>query len=335
MKKVTVWFNHWFSTAYHIINLMKDDEKLDVYVIGSSRNPDSVIQLVCDEWYTEPTEMNDSDYLEFCLDFCLKHDINVFAPHRGMDIIGKFADKFDNIGVKLLLDTDYNVTGILKDKISTYKYLSDITRECIPTYYEVGNSEAFKAAYEKIIAGYENACFKFTDDEGATSFRLIDNSVPKNMRRASGLKISYDFALKLLSSYDFHHHFIVMPYLRDVEVSVDCLNTAQGNIIIPRYKSNGRIYTIKYDKEIMSYAERILEYTGLRMPCNIQFKYNNGKPYLLEINTRMSGGVQLSCVGAGVNIPNLALNKLLGINKEWSMDYEPKKVSYIESPVKL
>ena len=70
----------------------------------------------------------------------------------------------------------------------------------------------------------------------------------------------------------------------------------------------------------------------MEFPCNIQFKLEGDEPYLLEINTRMSGGLQMSCLAAGVNIPNIALNKLLGRDIPWSLRRENKLVSYIEMP---
>ena len=53
------------------------------------------------------------------------------------------------------------------------------------------------------------------------------------------------------------------------------------------------------------------------MPANIQFKMNNGKPYLLEINPRMSGGLQLSCLATDINLPSIALRKCTGLETEW------------------
>ena len=49
----------------------------------------------------------------------------------------------------------------------------------------------------------------------------------------------------------------------------------------------------------------------------------------------MSGGIQLSCTGAGVNIPNLAVNQLLGIDKKWMIRRNPSRVAYVETPVEL
>ena len=51
---IRVWFNHWFSTAYRLIELIKQDKEQQVYVVGTNLQIDSVIQKVCDEWYEEP-----------------------------------------------------------------------------------------------------------------------------------------------------------------------------------------------------------------------------------------------------------------------------------------
>ena len=32
-KRVNIWMNHWFSTAYNIIDLIKKDEALDFNII--------------------------------------------------------------------------------------------------------------------------------------------------------------------------------------------------------------------------------------------------------------------------------------------------------------
>ena len=50
---VRVWFNHWFSTSYRLIELMKQDNEEEIYVIASNKQIDSVIQKVCDEWYQD------------------------------------------------------------------------------------------------------------------------------------------------------------------------------------------------------------------------------------------------------------------------------------------
>ena len=75
-----------------------------------------------------------------------------------------------------------------------------------------------------------------------------------------------------------------------------------------------------------------MEKTNLQYPCNIQFKIKDDIPYLLEINTRMSGGLQMTCEAEKINIPNIALHKVLGRKTEWSFEPVEHTVSYIELP---
>lgn len=330
-----IWFNHWFSTAYHIINMMK--EYGDVYIVGSSRNPDSVVGLACDEWHTEPDNISDEEYVKWCAEFCRKNRIDVFVPRRGMDAVSRSRELFDGMGTRLLLDTDPVIMDILQSKSGTYKWASGFAPECVPMHFAVSSMEEFERAYEKITSEYERACFKFDRDEGAVSFRVIDNTMggADGLYKAPGMKLSLESARSVLSAAGFAKPVIVMPYLAGTEVSADCIsgNGVTEDIIIPRYKSNGRIYTIKYDSEIIFLCRKILRSSGLSMPCNIQFKYHGDKPYLLEINTRMSGGVQLSCLGAGVNIPKIALGRVMGEYIPFEQKREECKVSYIETPV--
>lgn len=326
-----IWFNHWFSTAYHIIDLMKGEGDI---IIGSSSNPHSVVGLACDEWYAEP-ELPEEEYVNFCLDFCREHNIDVFVPRRGMAAIARNASLFENNGIKLLMDSAPEMLGILHNKLSAYKWFEGFAPDYVPMHFEIKCLEDFRKAYKAITAEYERACFKFAADEGAVSFRVIDNfmSSAEGLYKAPGMKLSYENAEAVLSDYSFSKPLIMMPYLTGVEVSADCFYRDAGSVIIPRYKSAGRIYTVKYEAEIISFCEEFLKRSGLKMPCNVQFKYHDGKPYLLEVNTRMSGGIQLSCLAAEINIPRLALERLMGIEPELHIIRRERKVSYIESPV--
>ncbi len=46
---IRVWFNHWFSTSYRLIELMKENEGEQVWVVGTNKQSNSVIRNVCDE----------------------------------------------------------------------------------------------------------------------------------------------------------------------------------------------------------------------------------------------------------------------------------------------
>jgi len=335
LNMTNIWFNHWFSTAYHLINLMKSGNPDKFYFIGSSRSDTCIFTKACDEKYSEPKNISDKEYINFCLDFCRKHNINIFAPrHNIAKIVNHYKD-FQNIGVKLFADTNSENASILDDKIMTYQKISEIQPGIIPEYYEVKSFEYFLQIYEKLREKYKRICYKLSVDEGACSFRIID----ENLNNISALlnspnhKISPESAFEILKKYDFKIPMLVMPYLNGVEISADCLNTPDGNIIIPRYK-NGRYEEIIFDENIMQICNSIINFLSIKMPLNIQFRYMNNKPYLLEINPRMSGGLQASCMAANINIPGIALNQLMGINISWKYpDFKSVKIANLETPV--
>ena len=329
---MNIWFNHWFSTAYTIIELMREGHE-DAHFICTSKNPDSILQKVCEEFYPEPADITDEEYIVFALDFCREHKVDVFVPRRAMAMVSKEAERFKDLGVKLLLDTDYHIFSLLADKAAAYKFFAEFVPEAVPVHYTAYTREEFVCAYEKITADHARACVKFSADEGAASFRVIDNTV-NSFYRTPGLKVPFDTACDMVYALEGKRQLLVMPYLEGTEISVDCLSAAPENIMIPRHKS-GRSYTIEYDPVIMELAGKILDRTGLSMPCNIQFKCHDNKPYILEINTRMSGGTGYSCAGAGVNIPSLALDKVLGKEIHPILNFDKHRVSYIETPLIL
>jgi ribosome biogenesis GTPase A len=70
-KMIRIWLNHWFSTAYSIIQLIKKDES-DFRIIGSNERENTVYKKVCDEWHIEPV-LKEEEYVSYCLDFCVKN----------------------------------------------------------------------------------------------------------------------------------------------------------------------------------------------------------------------------------------------------------------------
>ncbi len=327
-----IWMNHWLSTAYNIVNLIKQDDPT-FFVIGSNENFGSPIRTVCEEWYQEPI-LKDDAYVDYCLEFCREHRVDVFLPRRGMLDISKQIARFESIGTKVMVD-DYSLISTLNHKDEAYELFKKEGIGIVPDYRMVTTVEQFQRGYSELIDQYKQVCFKFVKDEGGKSFRLIDNSRTgyAALFRKQTTRMTYDAAVAALSEKDVFSPIMLMPYLPNEEISVDCLKTNSGIIMVPRVKGATRVEKISYDTDILTTCQQFFEHIPLEMPCNIQFKYLEGVPYMLEVNTRMSGGVQMACLGSGINIPNIAVNKLLGIEKQWSNNYEEKRVSHIEISV--
>lgn len=329
-----IWMNHWFSTSYNIINLIRDAIP-DIEIIGSNEHLYSPIMSVCDEWYQEPV-LNGEQYISFCLDFCREHSIDLFMPRREMVSISQYKDCFTNAGIQVMVD-DYQYVSILNQKHKAYEFFKQYDIGIVPEFYIATNVEQFKEAYKELFQKYKWICFKFVHDEGGKSYRLIDN----NRRGYAALfkkqttRISFDAAQNALSEKGTFPPVMIMPFLPDEEISVDCLNTSSGLIAIPRVKDLTRIERVCYDTGILKICEDFYRHMPLECPCNIQFKYLDGIPYLLEVNTRMSGGVQMACAASNVNIPAIAVGKLLGKDIPWINKQEEKRVTHVETPVVL
>ncbi len=331
-----IWFNHWFSTAYHLINMIKDSDPEKFYFIGSSTNPVAIYKKVCEEWYDEKDGLNADKYIDFCLNFCKAHNVDVFVPRRYLVEVVKNRKDFENIGVKIFAHNDADIIAMLDDKQKTYEYFKQIDTEIIPKICIAHSFDEFCNCYEELQQLYERVCYKLVIDEGARSFRVIDNRIDsiKGILEKPGSKVTYGMAKQILSQYDFETPMLLMPYLSGIEISVDCLSTISGNIIIPRYKTNKRYSEVVFSEDIMQKCDHIMNCLGVKMPMNIQFKINDGKLYLLEINPRMSGGLQLSCKATGINLPSIAMNQLLGNHIEWKYPlFDSRKVAHIETPV--
>ena len=329
-----IWFNHWFSTAYNIINMIRADNPSFIF-IGSNENEYSPIAAACDEWYMEPA-LKSEDYVDYCLFFCKEHCIDVFMPRREMLSISRRKKEFESIGTRVMVD-DYSIISVLNHKDQAYSYMKAQGVTTIPEYHIVTSKEKFLEAYYDLVSRYREVCFKFVHDEGGKSFRLIDNNRKgySSLFKKQNTRMTLDLVLEALSEKESFSPMMVMPNLSGNEVSVDCLNTNNGLIMLPREKDPTRIEKLIFTPEIESITREIYDAVHLEWPCNIQFKYLDGKPYFLEVNTRMSGGVQMACLASTVNIPSIAVNKILGVDKPWSIQKKDCFITHVEAPIVL
>ena len=334
---MNVWFNHWFSTAYHLIRLMRAAGG-DLRFLGTGTNPRAIYRAAVDAWEDEPEMESDAAYVEYALAFCRAHDVRVFVPRRRLAAIVEARAAFEDLGVQLFAPTDGALVRTLEDKVATYECLERWGLGALVPPYRLAHSLAeFRAAVDALEALGGRVCYKLAIDEGATTFRVIDERVqePAALRAMPGAKVTRAVAEAVLGAYDFSIPVIVLPYLAGPEISVDALKAKDGDILLPRYKG-GRYSTLHWDETIVTYAKELLRRLAQPVPVNLQFRLHEGKPYLLEINPRMAGGLQLSCAASSVNVPAIALAELLGRNFPWQMPKEKDVVvANIETPIVL
>lgn len=113
--------------------------------------------------------------------------------------------------------------------------------------------------------------------------------------------------------------YLVMEYLPGPEYSVDVFRSKAGAVLaaVPRERlrvDSGVAIAARtlHDPELERHAAAAVEALELEGVANVQFRRDgNGRPTLLEINPRFPGTMPLT-VGAGVDMPNLAVADALG-----------------------
>jgi carbamoyl-phosphate synthase large subunit len=141
--------------------------------------------------------------------------------------------------------------------------------------------------------------------------------------------ITYAHALKILTSQPFPP-LVVTEYLPGEEYSVDCLaDSGKAVLVVPRLRQkmiNGISVQGRFVEEpdIIRYCKDIITAIGLHGNIGIQVKRSKeGKPLLLEINPRVQGTI-VAGLGAGINLPLLAVKMAAG----WAIQPEEWQVRW-------
>ena len=306
--KRIIWFNHWFTQAYNFIDLLKQDPRN--YVIASAKKIPFAFGACADERYEEPTGISGEDYVSWCLDFCKKHSVDVFFVKRFREETEKYLNRFISEGIHVIADGNTEQNRMLGSKFLSCSFMKEHDLCLVPHMELITDAGDFERACRIIKEHYgpeHHVCIKADRDEGGLTYRrLYDDDTPKTF---SGDIYFQAFAEDLKSREKFSP-MVIMPYLDEPEISIDCMSTPDGLIAVPRRKIDTRITELRFDTELIETAKKISETVKIEYPYNIQLRPLNGRNVFMEINTRMAGG----CYKAGLigcNFPQLAVSYAL------------------------
>jgi len=227
---------------------------------------------------------------------------------------------FEGAGVRVLVSPETAI-GIANNKSACYQFLKskDIP---VPQFHVVHTAEQFIHAAFELGHPQKSFCFKPSVSNGSRGFRIVSDSINETDQlfnyKPYNTYITYAHALKILSAQAFPE-LLVTEYLPRDEYSVDCLaNNGKAIVAVPRLRKkmiNGISVQGEFvnDETIISYCSTIIEAIGLHGNIGIQLKKSeSGQPLLLEINPRVQGTI-VAALGAGINLPLLAINQELGL----------------------
>lgn len=313
-RPAKIYFNRCFSSTPKIIQrLLSNDESRRYKIYISHVCANNYLEEVADYFEVEPV-LDGKDYVDYCLDFCLKHKIDLFVPRYNVTTLINYKEEFDRLGVKVMFIGTSETYQLLEDKVKTYKAFKNTNIIGIPKAFKIESYEDFKKAYYEITKDGSKACLKPISGIGGDGFKqIIDNMTEMDeLYKTTNSTIAKDRIVRVLEKSNTVEPFMVMEYLEGDEYSIDCLGCKSELIVaVPRRKLDLYRQNIEYREDLMNLARKLTKELSLSYLYNIQVKFHKGRAYLIEINTRMSAGIHKSCY-TGVNFLDLALKLLMG-----------------------
>ncbi|MFD8926437.1 ATP-grasp domain-containing protein [Streptomyces mirabilis] len=312
-SRVRVWLNRTYAENVFFMDQLRSNPQLrPVEIHATHGDPDSPVLAAADTAAMEPEGLSPAAYVEYALDQCARHSIDVFVPVLHQAAIVAHRAEFAALGTALLAPPSEAVAVFL-DKATAYQAVQAVGVP-VPPWWRVRTEEELVSAVETLEAEGHKACFKPAAGAGGVGFRVITRA-PFSLAHLNGFPGPYvplDLVVEALRSAEESVDWLVMPLLGQPEVSVDCLTAPDGRVrmAVGRTK-NGRRRGFTLHPSFIEPARLLAEAFGLHYLTNIQFRMLGDDPVLMDVNTRPAGGLhQLS--QCGINAPWAAVRLALG-----------------------
>ncbi len=315
---LNIWFNRTYATTYWVMAMLRDNPgHVPVRLFVTHGDLCSPVVAAADVVEVEPAITGD-DYVDWALQFCLRHSIDVFVPRLAMSDISRRLSDFAAIGVAVLC-CPHDAVIVLGDKDATYRS-ARARGVAVPPWRVACSADEFTTAFDELRAELEPSeriCLKPTVGVGGEGFRILDDTAMSldDLLTAPSHRTSVSSVVAAMRAAQAKGRavptFMLLPYLDAPEVSVDCL-AFNGQLLaaVPRSK-HARRSCILNEPAAVAVAQREVTAHRLSYLTNTQLRSWRGELVLLETNTRMSGGLYQTAL-TGANLAWAAVQLALG-----------------------
>jgi carbamoyl-phosphate synthase large subunit len=306
--------------AAGIIKCLLQDEALRLTIADADAN---AVGRHLHQPYFTISKAEDPSFADAILDLCVKEKVDLLLPLVTKELfpLSQHKDRFENAGIRVLVSS-YDAIRIANNKGDCFRFLNEAGIP-VPQFFVANNTEEFIHAAFELGHPQKPFCFKPTVANGSRGFRIVWDSINEAEllfdQKPYNTSITYTHAVKILSSQPFPP-LVVTEYLPGDEYSVDCVaEHGKALLVVPRLRQkmiNGISVQGRFENDavIIDYCTQIIEAIGLHGNIGIQVKRNaERKPLLLEINPRVQGTI-VAALGAGVNLPLLAVHNEMGMS---------------------
>jgi len=306
-----VWYNRTFSSVNAAIKLIREaDTEGRFTIIHSNANRHAPAARLAHEFHVEPTGLKGDAYVDWCLAFCRDQKIDIFVPGREATVLAAEHARFADIKTRVLSAAPPAQLKRIHDKADFYA-ATVLPDAPVAAFRPFETLEQFDAAYAELRPHHAKLCVKPAHGIYGLGFAIVDEERSSAALLLGGVEyhIGYQDLRRGLGELGSFKTMLLMEFLDGPEYSVDCVGD-HGRLVtgVVRRKlpqaGSGQLIDMRQD--ILDATARLAADYQLNGVFNVQFREGGGRPRLLEINPRMSGGIGMACL-AGPNLPYIAL----------------------------
>jgi hypothetical protein len=299
-----VWYNKGLSNTYDALETVVNSDKERRFILRATHSDrHSAVSVIAHEFAVEPGAPDDETYVDWCLAQCAEHGVGLFVPQRRREAVAARMDEFAAAGVLVSIMGGPKLMGMVDRKHKLYENLAG-TWVPVPPYAVFCTVEEFDTAVAALEPVVRRLCVKPCVGVYGSGFRILEREGCDLRRILSGddVRTSFEAFRTALAESPQDRDMMVMAYLPGTERSVDVL-ACKGRLVraVSRVKvgSHQILETKGPSIELAAFLTGRYALDGV---FNLQTKERDGVQHLLEINSRMSGGLVYACM-SGVAFP--------------------------------
>lgn len=320
--KARVWYSRGLSNVYDALRILREaDTDRELTLLASHARREVPAVRAADEAWLEPASpVSDEQFVEWCVEACRKHQVDVFVPGRRVQLLSGAKARFADVGTRLLVPAGPEVLARIDRKDQFYADMAEVafppSAVALPDYRICKTADEFDAACASLAFDHKRLCVKPVVSTFGLGFHTLVAEDDEYRRFVGGdaTPISFASARRAIAAAARPRELMVMEYLPGPERSVDCLASSGTLVTAVARVKRGEFQVLETEGPAIEAARAVVRRYGIDGIINVQTRDARGSSRLLEANARMSGGLLYACA-SGVAFPYWAVRLALG----WSV----------------
>lgn len=265
---------------------------------------------------------------EVCI-FSYELDPYVPIASVGKVIIGKkWADK-DVVGHLLEIINENNINIVIPFVDPSISVIAQLKKKNANVFSSIPEEKLCEIMFDKVLANEWFLQYNIPVPSNNSGFPIV--AKPRKGSASVGIiKLKNQSDLDWFLANHKQEDYLIQQWIDAHEYSVDAYVSEQSGIlsVVPRRRlevAGGEATKSITEKniQIIDLSKKILSYGRFIGPVTLQFlkEKNSDKVYLMEINTRLGGGVVTS-IEAGANCCMMLLNDYMNIAQKLCEDWK-------------